>query len=205
MHRSLTIFACAALAGSAAVAQTAPTAAPAPAPAPSAAGKLADKLINQPLTATWYVFGAGQTNEVMPTGGPQNYPATRVTVAAKGANPWDAGAVSQLSKPVAAGDVLLVAVYLRAPMLKDGETTPITYLGVSEGPPNYPIVLSASANITNQWKVYYASGKTTKAYAADAVSVGVHLAADKHVVDLGPVRVFDLGPDVDPARLPKND
>lgn len=203
MHASLTIFACAALFASPASAQTAPVAAPAS--APSAAGKLADKLVNQPLTATWYVFGTGQTSEAMPNGGPQNYPATRVTVAAKGANPWDAGAVSQLSKPVAAGDVLLVAVYLRAPMLKDGETTPITYLGVSEGAPNYPIVLSASVNITNQWKVYYASGKTTKAYAPADITVGVHLAADKHVVDLGPVRVFDLGPAIDPARLPRND
>jgi len=199
MHKGLMIFACAALAASAASAQTAP------APASSAAGKLADKLINQPATATWNVFGASQTNEVMPTGGPQNYPATRVTVSAKGVNPWDAGAVSQLSKPVASGDTLLVAVYLRAPQLKDGETTPITYLGLSEGPPNYPIVLTASVNITNQWKVYYASGKATKAYAPGDITAGVHLAADKHVVDLGPVRVFDLGPDVDPGRLPKND
>lgn len=201
MHKSLAIFAIAVFAASAASAQTAPAAAP----APSAAGKLADKLINQPLTATWNVFGTTQTNEVMPTGGPQNYPTTRVTVSAKGANPWDAGAVSQLSKSVAGGDVLLVAVYLRAPLLKVGETTPITYLGLSEGPPNYPVVLSASVNITNQWKVYYASGKVTKAYAVGDITAGVHLAADKHVVDLGPIRVFDLGPDVDSARLPKND
>ena len=199
MYARLTMFAFAGLAAAAATAQTAPPS------APSAGSKLADKLINQPATASWFVFGASQTNEVLPTGGPQNYPATRVTVTAKGANPWDAGAVSQLSKPTAAGDVLLVAVYLRAPLLKDGETTPITYIGLSEGPPNYPIVVSASVNITNQWKVYYASGKATKAYAPDAITAGVHLAADKHVVDLGPVRVFDLGPDVDPSRLPKND
>ena len=199
MHARLTMFALAGLVATAATAQTAPP------PAPPAAGTLADKLINQPATASWYVFGASQTNEILANGGPQNYPATRVTVNAKGVNPWDAGAVSQLSKPVAAGDVLLVAVYLRAPMLKDGETTPITYLGVSEGPPSYPIVLTASVNITNQWKLYYASGKTTKAYAPDAISVGVHLAADKHVVDIGPVRVFDLGPNMDPSRLPKND
>jgi hypothetical protein len=32
----------------------------------------------------------------------------------------------------------------------------------------------------------------------------VHLAGDTHVIDLGPIKVFDFGPDFDPARLPKN-
>jgi len=171
---------------------------------PQSGGGLADKLINQPGTAPWYVFGASQTNEALPNGGPQGYPATRVTVAAKGANPWDAGAVSPIAKPIGAGDTLLVAVYLRAPMLKDGETTPISYFGLGQSAAPYEMIVSGSANLTNQWKLFYASGKAAKAYPAEGVSVGVHLAADKHVVDLGPVKVFDLGPDFDPARLPKN-
>ena len=172
--------------------------------APQSAGSLTDKLINQPGTAPWYTFGAGQTTEALPNGGPQGYPATRVTVAAKGANPWDAGAVSPIVKPIAARDTLLVAVYLRAPMLKDGETTPISYFGLGQSAAPYAMIVTGSANVTNQWKLFYASGKAEKAYPADGVSVGVHLAADKHVVDLGPVKVFDLGPDFDPARLPKN-
>lgn len=195
MRKGLFAGGMAVLLAAAALAQTA---------APPAAGKLADKLINQPGTAPWYAFGASQTSETLPNGGPNNYPATRVTVSAKGANPWDAGAVSPIAKPIAAGDVVLVAIYLRAPSLKDGETTPVSYFGLGQAAAPYEMIVSGSAGVTNQWKLFYASGKAARAYAADAVSVGIHLAADKHVIDLGPVQVFDFGADFDPARLPKN-
>ena len=201
MRKHLFAFGALALFATAALAQTAP---PPAAPQSAPAGKLADKLINDPKSASWSVFGAGQTNQLLATGGPQNYPAVRVTVPAKGVNPWDAGAVSPLGKPIAAGDTLLVAIYLRAPMAKDGETTPVSYFGVSEGSAPYEVVANGSANVTNQWKVYYASGKAAKAYTPDTVAVGIHLATDKHVLDLGPVLVYDLGPNVDPSRLPTN-
>lgn len=127
-----------------------------------------------------------------------------MTVPAKGTNPWDAGAASPVIKPVEAGDTVLVAVYLRAPMLKDGETTPVSYVGFNQSSATFDMIATASVRVTNQWKLYYASGKAAKAYAADAIAAGIHLATDKHVIDLGPVRVFDLGQDIDPARLPKN-
>lgn len=164
---------------------------------------LADKLINQP-GGPWNVFGANQTSQLLPTGGPQGYPEVRVTVTAKGANPWDAGAVSLLAKPIGAGDVVLVALYLRAPMLKDGETTPVSYIGLNQAGPPYDMIATASVAVTNQWKLYFASGKATRAFAAAEANVGIHLASDSHVISLGPVRVFNLGPDADLARLPKN-
>jgi hypothetical protein len=58
--------------------------------------------------------------------------AMRVDVTAKGANLWDVGALSRIQKPIASGDAILVAVYLRAPKLKDGETTAIPFMGATE-------------------------------------------------------------------------
>ncbi|MEN2786880.1 hypothetical protein ACFOKI_08875 [Sphingomonas qilianensis] len=58
--------------------------------------------------------------------------------------------------------------------------------------------------VTNAWKLYYASGKTGRAFAAGSANVAAHLAAAKHVIELGPVFVLDFGPDYDPAKLPKN-
>jgi hypothetical protein len=185
-----------------AAAQTAP--APAAQAGQNTQDRLADKMINA-LGSDWYVYGAGQTNEKLPTGGPKAYPAVRVTVAAKSNNPWDVGAVSPLTKPIAAGDVISVVVYLRAPMLKDGETTPIPYIGLGHAAAPYDQIAKASVNVTNQWKVYFASGKAASAFAADAATVGIHLAADKHVIELGPVRVLDFGPDMDVSKLPGND
>src|SRR4051794_37788950 len=91
----LTLLAC-----GPAAAQTTPPAAAAPAaPAAHAASDLASKLINVPGT-TWTVYGPGQTNKRLETGGPQNYPAVHVAVTQKGKNAWDVGAVSPVAKPI---------------------------------------------------------------------------------------------------------
>jgi lysophospholipase L1-like esterase len=165
-------------------------------------GKPTGQLINDLKTATaWGVYGG--STESMPQGGPKDYPMTRVTVAAKGSNPWDVGALSPLSKPVKAGDAVLVAVYLRAPNLKDGESTSVPYFGVNENGPPYTSIAQGAAAVTNQWKVYYASGSAPKAFSPDQIIVGMQLAADRHVVDLGPVLVYNFGQNVDLAKLPR--
>ncbi|HEX4736087.1 MAG TPA: hypothetical protein VH331_00840 [Allosphingosinicella sp.] len=178
--------------------------APATPPASQSAGKLADKLINTPGT-NWTVFGTGQTNKRLETDGPQKYPCIRVAVTQKGKNAWDAGAVSPVAKAVAANDTVLIAVYLRAPDAKDGETLPLPFVGLSGSAAPYTTLISGPVAITNQWKQYYIAGRASQAAAAGGAQVSVHLAGDTHVIDLGPIRVFDLG-DVDPARLqlPKN-
>lgn len=169
---------------------------------PKPEGKPVGQLINDLRTATWNVYGANQSNESLAQGGPKGYPMTRVTVSAKG-NPWDVGAVSSLSKPINAGDTVLVAVYLRAPALKDGESTSVPYFGLNESSSPYTSVAKSSAEVTNQWKVYYASGPAGKAFTPDQLVVGMHLSAAKHVVDLGPVLVYNFGQNVDPAKLPR--
>ncbi|HEX5181564.1 MAG TPA: hypothetical protein VFW19_00290 [Allosphingosinicella sp.] len=173
------------------------------APAAKPSGGLADKLINTPGT-NWNVYGDGQTSKRLETDGPQGYPCIRVTVTQKGKNPWDDGAVSPVAKAVAANDTLLIAVYLRAPNAKDGETLPLPFVGLSGSAAPYTTLVSGPLTITNQWKQYYVGGRAAQAAAAGGSQVSVHLGGDAHVVDLGPVRVFDLGPNVDPAALPKN-
>lgn len=183
----------------AAAASSAPPAAQAPQAA--AAGVAGGQLINNAKTATWAIYGSTQSHETLPQGGPKGYPMTRVTVKAKG-NPWDVGATSSLSQPIQAGDAILVAVYLRAPALKDGESTPVTYFGLNETSAPYASVVAGSAEVTNQWKVFYASGRATKTLAPGQVAPGMHLSAAKHVLELGPVRVYNHGKNVDPAKLP---
>jgi hypothetical protein len=182
-----------------AAAQPAPT----PAPAAPAANDLSSKLVNVPGTS-WNVYGPGQTNKRLETGGPQNYPAVHVEVTQKGRNPWDVGAVSPVAKPIAAGDTLLIAVYLRAPNARDGETVPLPFVGLTGASAPYATLISAPLSITNQWKQYFVGGRSAQAAAAGGAQASVHLAGDVHVIELGPMRIFDFGPNVDPARLPKN-
>jgi hypothetical protein len=180
-----------------------PAAAAPPAPAAPGASDLNLKLINV-FGTNWTVYGPGQTNKRLENDGPKGYPAIRVSVTQKGKNPWDAGAVSPIAKPIGAGDVVLVAVYLRAPEARDGETIPLPFVGLTGAAAPYPTIASAPVALTNQWKLFFASGKAAQAFAAGGAQAGIHLAGDVHVVDLGPIKVFDFGPDMDPARLPKN-
>jgi hypothetical protein len=179
-------------------AQTPAPAAPA-APAPS----VLDRAINTPGT-NWSVYGATQKSKLGTTTGVPGNQAMHVDVTAKGANPWDVGALSPIQKAIAAGDTILVAAYLRAPQLKEGETTPIAFLGATDAAAPYANVVGTDVAIGNQWKLYYASGKASRAFAANTARVSVQLAGARHVVELGPVFVLDFGAGYDPARLPKN-
>lgn len=205
MNKGASVLLAATMCASAAVAQTGSGTAPAAPATPAAPAPLdlKSKLINAPGT-TWNIYGAGQTNQRLETAGPQGYPCVRVTVTQKGTNAWDVGAGSPVTKAIAAGDTLLIAVYLRAPNAKDGETVPLPFVGLNGPAPTYAALVNSPVVLTNQWKQFFIGGRATQAAAAAAAQVSIHLAGDVHVIDLGPIRVFDLGPDIDPARLPKN-
>jgi hypothetical protein len=148
------------------------------------------------------VYGPDQTSKLLPTAGPQNYPAYEVTVTKVGRNAWDDGAVSVIQKPINAGDVILIALYIREPSLADGQTETLPLIGATGAKAPYVGIASASATITNQWKLYFASGTSPQAFSAAGAQVTVHLASARHVIQVGPARVYDLGPDFDVSRLP---
>jgi hypothetical protein len=165
-------------------------------------GSILDKAINKP-GANWAIYGANQSNKAMKDPSLQGGQFIRATVTAKGANPWDVGANSPIQKPIAAGDTVLVAVYLRAPELKAGETMSL-HVGANGAAPPYEGLLATDVKITNTWKLYYASGKASKNFPGGSMNAAVHLASDKHVVDLGPIFVLDFGQNYT-QPLPDND
>ena len=164
---------------------------------------LIKKVINEPGTA--YVFyGPGMTQKQMKDPDIPGGVFIRVDVNQKGAHPWDAGGGYSISKPIKPGDVIFFAIYARAPNLKDGETASMPGLGVcQDGAPYTPIAV-ADRQITSHWGVYYVSAKATSAWRRGEAHVAMQLAADKQVIDLGPVFVLDLGPDYDMTTLPSN-
>jgi len=164
---------------------------------------LIKKTVNDPGTAYTF-YGPGMTQKQMKDPDVPGGVFVRVDVSAKGAHPWDVGGSYQILKPIKAGDVLFFAIYARAPNLKNGETASLPQMGVGQnGDPYAPIAIE-DKQITNQWNVYYVSGKATKAWHRDEAHVALQLAADKQVIDLGPVFVLDLGPDYDINTLPHN-
>ena len=186
----------------AAIAQTTPTA-PAPAPAkPAAGGTILDKAVNQPGIG-WGVYGATQTSKQVTASDVPGGKALRVQVARAGEHPWDDGAGYPTIKPIAAGDTVLVMVYLRAPEAKDGALVSLPS-GAGEADAPYTPIADATVQVGPIWKRYFASGVATKAYSAGKARISLQLAGAAQVVDLGPAFLLDLGAHVDPAKLPHN-
>lgn len=164
---------------------------------------LIKKAINEPGTAYTF-YGSGMTQKQMKDPDVPGGVFVRVDVSQKGAHPWDVGGSYPILKPIKAGDVIFFAIYARAPNLKNGETASLPQMGVGQdGSPYAPIAIG-DHQITNQWAVYYVSGKATSAWHRGESHVALQLAADKQVIDLGPVFVLDLGPDYDINTLPHN-
>jgi len=164
---------------------------------------LMKKAVNEVGTA-YSLYGNGFTQKAMKDPAIPGGRFIRVDVGSKGANPWDIGAQYSIDKPIKAGDVVFFAVFLRAPNLKDGETALVPGTGVGQASAPYGPIATMDAHVTNQWNVYYASTKATRAWGKGEARASAQLAADKQVIDLGPLIVLDLGPDYDMTTLPQN-
>lgn len=130
--------------------------------------------------------------------------ASRVVVH-KGVNPWDVQATITVPQPVAKGDVLLVAYYVRVETPPEGSTTGvITQAGVQVAKAPYTALATEPSSPTGKWNVYYATGVVDADHAKNTLVVVLHLAAATQTVDLGPMFLFDLPPDWDRTKLPHN-
>jgi len=160
-------------------------------------------MINSPSADSWSVWNA--TIAVIKDDTVQGGKASRITVAKKGEHSWDASASDAIVKPVKKGDVILVAYWARVEVPPEGSQTaslPSVSIGINKTP--YTTFVSEAATITRKWAMYYASGVADADYKPGDLNVGIQLATDKQVIDLGPVFVLDFGPDYDRTKLPHN-
>ena len=183
----------------AAVAQDA---APAPAPAPARPSML-DRAVNEIHVTSWNIYGPGQTASVI-NSTVQGGHAMRVDVTARGANPWTAGAGSITTKPIAAGDVLLLAVWARAERLPAGASTARLTIGLQQNSEPYTPMGTGDIEVGTEWKLYFLQADAQRAYAPGTAGAAVHLAANSQTIDLGPVFILDFGPGYDKSLLPTN-
>lgn len=177
-------------------------AAPAYAQTPPAGGGILDRAINEPGIG-WTLCGPNQSGKQVAATGVPGDAAVRVTVKRAGANPWDSGALYPTTKPIATGDTILVAVYLRAPDAKPGETVSVP-LGATGAQAPYTSIAQGTVAVGPEWKIHYASGVAPEAFAAGKAQAAVQLAGAKQVIELGAAFVLYFGQGHDPAKLPKN-
>lgn len=144
--------------------------------------------------ANYSAYGPTQSAKLVKDSKVQGGVAFRIEISAKGPDPFTSGATSPVSKPISKGDRVTVAFWARAPKLPEGRTTPIPFVGLQLANAPYTQFVTGSAEISREWKIYEVRGVADKNYAAGQVNVGLHLSAEKAIIDLGPIFVLDFGP-----------
>ncbi len=173
-----------------------------PAAAPAAQGSIFDHAVNKPGIG-WSIYGANQTAKQVPASDVPGGAAVRVQVSRAGAHPWDVGAAYPTVKPIAAGDTMLVMVYLRAPDAKEGDGVSLP-IGATEADAPYTPIADDMVKVGPTWKRYFASGVSPKALAAGKARISLQLAGAKQVVEVGPAFLIDMGAGFDRSKLPHN-
>ncbi|MET3436771.1 hypothetical protein [Sphingomonas sp. 1185] len=172
--------------------------------APSAAAQpsIFDKAVNAPGIG-WNPYGPNQTARQVAATDVPGGAAVQIKVARAGANPWDSGVTYPTVKPIAAGDTMLVMVFLRAPDATDA--APVTIpVGMGGSEPPYTPIATEPVRVGSTWKRYYVTGVANQAYAAGKANISVQLAGAKQVIEVGPAFLLDLGPGFDRSKLPHN-
>jgi hypothetical protein len=167
-------------------------AAAAPALAQAGDDDILSKLVNVPAPGAHRVDGG--TGRVRGDSTVQGGKALRVEVPGRSQQTWDVAVGSSVTRPVKAGDTLVLAFWAR---LEKGEggaaTASLPYNAVQLAAAPYTPLFTKPMTIGTEWKMYEARGKADKDYPAGALNVAIHLATAKQTIDIGPVFVLDMG------------
>jgi hypothetical protein len=153
---------------------------------------LASKIINAPAPAAFRVDGTKGT--IRKDDSVQWGKALRIEVPGKSEQAWTVGVASPITKPVKAGDRLILAFWARLAKGENGAiSAALPYNAVQLASAPYTPLFNGGVTIGPEWKLHEIKGKADKDYAADSLNVAIHLATGKQTVDLGPIIVLDLG------------
>jgi endo-1,4-beta-xylanase len=149
----------------------------------------------------------GASAEAVPVTGRNFSTAQRVILPQNPANPWDAGARSQLNAPLTEGDVGLVVFEARALPLT-GQPADTAEAGGSvyleeAVPPQYPKAATLSFKCGPQWQTFYLAFKAERTLSEGKGALVFHLAQRAQAFEFGPVRVINYGSKLTLDKLPR--
>jgi hypothetical protein len=164
-------------------------------------GDILQKAINKP-SANWAIYGAGQKSSPIKDKAVQGGGAMKVEVQAASDKPWDVGASQPITGKVTKGDVLLVAFWAKAEPVDGGPAVAdIPAVRIQQASAPYDAALQGGVKVGGEWKMYTVPGRALIDIPAGQGAIGLHLAAAKQTVLLGPIFVLDFGPDYDLRKL----
>lgn len=153
---------------------------------------LAEKVSNNPNPASFQVYGLTPAPKVIKDAKVQGGKALRMSLTGAG-DPWSIGVNVPLIKPVKAGDTLIIGFYARLEKGANGAATATITSQMQLAAAPYTQIFGKPVEVTPEWKFLQVSGKADKDYAAGAIAAAFHVNTGKHVLDMGPVAVFNMG------------
>lgn len=162
--------------------------------APAAAQDIADQIISAAAPEAFSVQGLRATVKPRKDESVQGGKALRIPVPGKSDQPWSVSASTAITKPVKAGDTLVLAFWARLEKGEDGAASAILpHNAVQLASEPYTALLAGPATIGPAWTMHEVRGKADRDYPAGELNVAIHLATAKQVIDLGPIFVVNLG------------
>jgi hypothetical protein len=154
------------------------------------------KTINNDANGTWNVLPDKPKAKYFEVDGIPGGHAFRIKTI-KGANPWDVQASSPVNGAINQGDVIMLMYYARAAEAAEGGSTLTARIQANSSP--WTATMDMTSKISGEWTQYCAHRVASATLPKSSVSI--HLATAKQVIELGPVFVFNFGPDYDPRSL----
>jgi hypothetical protein len=158
---------------------------------PAAAQSDVEKqIINVPSPGSFTIYGLSEKPKLRKDAKVQGGQALRVAIPGKGANPYSIGLSAPISKPVKKGDKLVLAFWARFDQA-EGSSVTIANASVQLATAPYTAFFGKPVEIGPEWKLYSVEGTADRDYAPGEISIAMHLATGKQVIDLGPIFLLD--------------
>ncbi len=157
---------------------------------------IAERIISVPVPAEYRVDGGATGWRVRADSSVQGGRALRVPVAGRSDQPWSTSVAVPINRAVSAGDTLVLAFWARLERGEDGATSAtLPYNAVQLAGAPYTPLFTGPATIGPEWQLDEVRGRADRDYAAGQLNVALHLATGRQTVDIGPVKVLNLGQD----------
>ena len=147
------------------------------------AGK--EAIISDASSAGWAFDGNPKMTEVEATGLPGGK-AVLVTVAKKGANPWDIQARLPMKDGIATGDTVTFGFYARAERPDPGKATATVPIRVQRNAAPYDAAVEGTVEVGKDWTFHCLAGPSKLTLAPAELAVSLQLAGEKRAIAFGP-------------------
>lgn len=147
------------------------------------AGK--EAIISDASSAGWAFDGNPKMTEIEAANLPGGK-AVLVTVAKKGANPWDIQARLPMKEGIAAGDMVTFGFYARAERPDPGKATATVVVRVQRNAAPYDAVLEGAVEVGKDWTFHCLVGPSKLTLVSAELAVSLQLAGEKRAIAFGP-------------------